>query len=145
MRNENHNRVNPSQGYLSDNARNALFDGKDRRFNNNFNAERDVLSNQDILEQQRKQMDDQDKMLDALSGSVGRVKEIAITIDKTAQEHCEILDELDVQVDSTSARLRNTTKSLIHLTQEAKTTGYWGVICFLILVLIIVIVLAGAL
>ncbi|KAK5577395.1 hypothetical protein RB653_002336 [Dictyostelium firmibasis] len=143
------NKIGSTQPYLSDNARNALFEGKDsnRRFGGggNNNNNHDTLSNQDIFEKQRRDMEEQDKMLDSLSGSITRVKDIAITIDKTAQQQTEMLDELDVHVDSTSARMRNTTKNLITLTKQSKTTGYWSVICFLLLVLLVVIILASVL
>ncbi|KAN0037249.1 hypothetical protein ACTFIV_002585 [Dictyostelium citrinum] len=144
--NNNFNRISSTQPYLSDDARNALFEGKDRKWGNNSNNKNyDTLSNQDIFEKQKRDMEDQDKMLDALSGSISRVKDTAITINKTAQEQTDMLDELDVHVDSTSARMRNTTKNLITLTQQSKTTGYWSVICFLLLVLLVVIILASVL
>ncbi|KAN0035120.1 hypothetical protein ACTA71_004379 [Dictyostelium dimigraforme] len=140
------NKISSTQPYLSDDARNALFEGKDnnRKWGNN-NKNYDTLSNQDIFEKQKRDMEEQDKMLDSLSGSISRVKDTAITINKTAQEQTEMLDELDVHVDSTSVRMRNTTKNLITLTQQSKTTGYWSVICFLLLVLLVVTILASVL
>ncbi|KAM9945619.1 hypothetical protein ACTFIT_003888 [Dictyostelium discoideum] len=143
--NFNSNRISSTQPYLSDDARNALFEGKDRKWGNNNNNNYDTLSNQDVFEKQKRDMEEQDKMLDALSGSISRVKDTAITINKTAQEQTDMLDELDVHVDSTSARMRNTTKNLITLTQQSKTTGYWSVICFLLLVLLVIIILASVL
>ncbi|KAF2075095.1 hypothetical protein CYY_003615 [Polysphondylium violaceum] len=151
MSNNNNNRPNPASPYLSDNARNALFDndgigtssrkwggGRDQSAYSN-------MSNREILDGQKKTMDDQDKHLDSLSHSIGRTKEMAIEIGKTAEDHSRMLDELDVHVDSTSARLSNATRSVISLARETKTTGYWVTICLLFLALIVVSGLAATL
>ncbi|GAM21962.1 hypothetical protein SAMD00019534_051370, partial [Acytostelium subglobosum LB1] len=87
---------------------------------------------------------EQDKILDTLSYSITRQKELAIAIGNEAESQGVLLDDINDHVDSTSARLRNATKSVVRLTQDAKTTGLWATICFLIIALIIVSAVAMA-
>eukprot|EP01132_Coremiostelium_polycephalum_P001079 gene1079-1367_t len=137
--------------YFSENARQALFEGREGYNNNNsrkWGQETEQTSqytNQQILDRQKQEMLDQDKHLDALSYSVGRTKEMAIQIGTTADQHSKMLDELDIHVDSTTGRLKNATKNVIKITNQSKTTGYWIAICILFLVLIVVIALATSL
>ncbi|KYQ93126.1 syntaxin 8 [Tieghemostelium lacteum] len=143
----NNNKLNPNQGYLSNNARNALFDSpvSSRKFGEPSNSNTyNSFSNQEIFDKQKQQMQDQDAYLDALSGSVLRSKDMAIQIGTTAEQQTKELEQLNVHVDKTSLSLRNATRNVIKLGEQAQTTGYWVTICLLFLALIVVSALAMA-
>ncbi|EGG25332.1 syntaxin 8 [Cavenderia fasciculata] len=151
--NNNSNKPNFNQPYLSDAAKSALlFEGATNNNNNNGNRkwgvketeESSSYSNNQILDRNTQVMKEQDQLLDSLSYSVTRQKELAIGIGSEAESQSIMLDDLNSHVDSTHGRLRNANKSLVRLTQDAKTTPYWIIICVLFLVLIVVSVLAMA-
>ncbi|GAM26761.1 hypothetical protein SAMD00019534_099360, partial [Acytostelium subglobosum LB1] len=85
---------------------------------------------------------DQDKLLDSLSYSVTRQKEIAINIGREAESQGIMLDDLNSHVDTTTAKLKNATRGVVRLAQESRTTGHWICICILLVVLILVSALA---
>eukprot|EP01111_Echinosteliopsis_oligospora_P006039 TRINITY_DN19_c0_g1_i1.p1 TRINITY_DN19_c0_g1~~TRINITY_DN19_c0_g1_i1.p1 ORF type:complete len:149 (-),score=27.29 TRINITY_DN19_c0_g1_i1:63-509(-) len=101
------------------------------------------LDNRQLVDQQRTQMDDQDKLLDALSETIGRQKHIAIEIGKEAETQNLLLDELDVKVTSTNSKIRNATRAIIRVSKDSSAKPFWGCICFLVLVLIVLAFLAA--
>eukprot|EP01113_Clastostelium_recurvatum_P025532 TRINITY_DN3071_c0_g1_i1.p2 TRINITY_DN3071_c0_g1~~TRINITY_DN3071_c0_g1_i1.p2 ORF type:complete len:145 (-),score=48.60 TRINITY_DN3071_c0_g1_i1:101-535(-) len=100
------------------------------------------LDNRGLLDQQQTIMRDQDQILDVLAQSVGRQKEIAISIDTELTEQNMLLDDLDSKVDRTDSGIRNATHRVRKVAEQASTKGMWGVICFLVLALIVVSFLA---
>lgn len=81
-------------------------------------------------------------MLDILSDSIGRQKEIALEIGKEADEQNMLLDELDVKVSRTDAGIRNATRRVVKVATSSSTGIMWTVICVLILALVVLSFLA---
>jgi len=102
----------------------------------------DDHDNAQIIQVQKRIMNEQDEALDILADSVKRQKEIAIEIGKEADEHNQLLDEMDAKVDGTGARIRNATKKVMKVAEDSNTKGMWICICVLILALIVVAFLA---
>ncbi|EFA80861.1 syntaxin 8 [Heterostelium album PN500] len=147
--NSGFNRPNFNTPYLSQDAKSKLFEGgdgggrkwgsppQDTEYTRHFN-------NEQLLDKQKDVMADQDKLLDSLSNSIMRQKDIAITIGNEAEKQGIMLDDLNDHVDGTSTKIRNASRGILRLTKDSKTTGHWICICVLILVLIVVIALAAS-
>eukprot|EP00027_Filamoeba_sp_ATCC50430_P015370 CAMPEP_0168570010 /NCGR_PEP_ID=MMETSP0413-20121227/16488_1 /TAXON_ID=136452 /ORGANISM="Filamoeba nolandi, Strain NC-AS-23-1" /LENGTH=118 /DNA_ID=CAMNT_0008602595 /DNA_START=101 /DNA_END=454 /DNA_ORIENTATION=- len=93
------------------------------------------VSNEGLLSLQQKKMQDQDDALDILGQSIARTKEIAITIGKEADEHNQLITEIDSHVDRTNAKVKNTTRRVERVERKARTKGMWATICVLFLIL----------
>jgi syntaxin 8 len=105
-------------------------------------SETKELDNEGVLALQRKKMEEQDKLLDLLSESVDRQKDIAIGIGQQVDEHNELLDDLDREVRQTDTRLRKATDAVRKIGEKSSATCLWITICVLFLALIVVIFLA---
>jgi regulator of vacuolar morphogenesis len=73
------------------------------------------LDNQELLEYQNQLMKDQDAQVEQFSHILGRQKELGFAINDELENHIEILDNLDNQVDKTATRLGFANKKLSKL------------------------------
>ncbi|PRP87816.1 hypothetical protein PROFUN_04290 [Planoprotostelium fungivorum] len=99
-------------------------------------------SNQQIYASNQSKLEDQDRALDAISDSLGRTKQIAIEIGKEADEHTQLIDEIDGHVNRVNPMIRNTTKRIDRVATKSSTKGLWLCICLLFIILLVVIGLA---
>eukprot|EP01112_Ceratiomyxa_fruticulosa_P019650 TRINITY_DN6484_c0_g1_i1.p1 TRINITY_DN6484_c0_g1~~TRINITY_DN6484_c0_g1_i1.p1 ORF type:complete len:151 (+),score=37.61 TRINITY_DN6484_c0_g1_i1:190-642(+) len=135
-----------------DSNRNSLFGEPNARNNNSSRSWgkappketplTENLDNKGLLTQQQVIMDEQDQILDVLSGSVGRQLQIAKSIDAEVSEQNLLLDDMHDKVDRTDSRLRAVKLKLHDVSEKASVKGLWACICFLILTLIVIIFLA---
>jgi len=98
------------------------------------------LSNDQLLSQQKGVMTEQDGLLDALSASVAKQKDIAITIDGELNIHGKLITDLDVKTENTTLLIKNTTKKVDKITEKSKVCGMW--ICIIILIVVIIVLAA---
>lgn len=70
------------------------------------------VENQQLLQMQRDDMKDQDKELEHLSAVINRQKELGIAINEELALQNELLDELDTEVDRTTAKLKYADKKI---------------------------------
>jgi hypothetical protein len=86
---------------------------------------------------------EQDDQLDELSKSIARTKHIAVAIDEEVTDQDKLLQGLSAHVDSTGAKLRNTTRRVERTEKSASTKCLWAIICILFLGLIATVVLGA--
>ena len=97
----------------------------------------------DLLELQRRTMEDQDRGLDALLDVTGRLKSIGHAIGDELDLQNGMLEELDHDVERTSMNIDRETRNVMAVTRRAKN-GYS--MCFVgVLIILLAIVLAVAL
>ncbi len=76
-----------------------------------------------------------------LGESIQRTKHLAIAIDEEVTDQDKLLAGLSSHVDSTGARLRNTTRRVERTERSASTKCLWAIICILFLGLVATLVL----
>lgn len=97
----------------------------------------------ELLELQRRTMEDQDRGLDALLDVTGRLKSIGHAIGDELDLQNGMLEELDHDVERTSMNIDRETRNVMAVTRRAKN-GYS--MCFVgVLIILLAIVLAVAL
>eukprot|EP01114_Cavostelium_apophysatum_P002351 TRINITY_DN1208_c0_g1_i3.p1 TRINITY_DN1208_c0_g1~~TRINITY_DN1208_c0_g1_i3.p1 ORF type:complete len:139 (-),score=7.71 TRINITY_DN1208_c0_g1_i3:70-486(-) len=101
------------------------------------------LDDHSVLPMQRNKIEDQDRVLDILGGSIHKIKEIAISIGNETDEQTELLSDIDERTDRSNAKIKNATKHVEKVGAKSSTKAMWAVICFLLLGLIAVIVCAA--
>lgn len=92
-------------------AKNQLFKGRVLGQPQETERTRGV-ENQQLLQMQREDMKDQDKELEKLSAVINRQKELGVAINEELALQNELLDELDTEVDRTSAKLNYASKKI---------------------------------
>jgi hypothetical protein len=97
------------------------------------------LDNNQILQQQREAIKEQDKGLDKLSESIQKQKQLGLTIHDELVQQTAMLGELEDQVDGTTGLLK---KEQSHVLQVLKESKMNGLICCVVLLIIIFVVLA---
>eukprot|EP01116_Phalansterium_solitarium_P000932 TRINITY_DN10768_c0_g1_i1.p2 TRINITY_DN10768_c0_g1~~TRINITY_DN10768_c0_g1_i1.p2 ORF type:complete len:134 (+),score=34.14 TRINITY_DN10768_c0_g1_i1:423-824(+) len=100
------------------------------------------LRTDQVLQVQRDIIQEQDRTLDLLGESIGRIKEIGHAIGRETDEQTVIIDDITAGVDRTNVKIRNTTRQVERVERKASTTVLWIIICVLFLALIGVVVLA---
>jgi syntaxin 8 len=101
------------------------------------------VDNAGLLTAQASVIKQQDEQLDLLGQSIARTKAVAIAIDEEVTDQDKLLQGLSDHVDSTGARLRNTTRRVERTEKSASTKCLWAVICVLFLGLIATVVLGN--
>jgi len=94
------------------------------------------LDNVGLLRYQQAQMGEQDALLDVLSGSVGKQKEIALTISTEIEGQNQIIDDLHSHVERTDSRLRATTRKVEDVQAQSSDKCMWVFIVLLVLLFI---------
>lgn len=109
------------------------------------NRDFESMSNSEILELQKAEMDRQDQAIDAIHESVKRQKGLAITINTELEDQSRLLDSIDSHVDKSNARVEEETMHVRAVENKAKQNAPIAIICLLFLVIIVVSILAGTL
>mmetsp|Transcript_6246 Transcript_6246/g.17930 ORF Transcript_6246/g.17930 Transcript_6246/m.17930 type:complete len:229 (-) Transcript_6246:362-1048(-) len=91
---------------------------------------------------QQQMMRQQDEDLDQLGESVSRIGHLGLTIHEELQQQGTMLDELDEDVDGTTARLQAAQKRINHVLAKAGMKGQLLIILFLIVVLAVLMMFA---
>ena len=86
-------------------------------------------SSEEVLQQQRLIMDDQDVHLDELSRSITRQRDISLQINDELDVHTGLLEGLDHDLDRTDTRLTNARRRLDRVAKGAKENGACGHTC----------------
>ncbi|RXK40512.1 hypothetical protein M231_02164 [Tremella mesenterica] len=95
---------------------------------------------QELLQTQQVMMDDQDERLNLLSHSLHRQNHLSIQIGSELDLHHDLLEETDLAMDRTTARLGKARRRLDKVAGEAKKYGSTVTIVGLIFVLLILII-----
>jgi len=95
------------------------------------------LDNAQLLQLQKDQMAIQDDQLEILSQSVGRQKEVAITINSELNEHNKLLEDLEVKTAKTQNGIERERKHVKKVSESSKVCGLWIVIMLLVIALIV--------
>jgi syntaxin 8 len=90
----------------------------------------------------REQLEEQDELLDVLSVSVQRQKNIASNIGRETDEQLELLDDLDERSVRSRLKIERESRRVDEFSYKHSTCKLWLVILFLVIVLCVVIVLA---
>ncbi|KAM0790975.1 hypothetical protein ACM66B_004277 [Microbotryomycetes sp. NB124-2] len=98
-------------------------------------------ANQEVLQMQRRIMDDQDETLDSLSSAIARQHSLSLHISSELELQSNLLDDTDQALDRTDSSLRRANNQLDRFTRRAKQTGSTGLIVGLVILLVILIVL----
>ena len=80
-------------------------------------------SNEEMLQQQRQIMDNQDVHLDELSRSITRQRDISLQINDELDVHTGLLEGLDHDLDHTDSRLTGARRRLDRVARGAKENG----------------------
>ncbi|XP_059318649.1 syntaxin-61-like [Lycium ferocissimum] len=86
-------------------------------------------------------MRQQDDELDELSASVVRIGDIGLTMHDELLAHDKIVNELGIEMDSTSNRLDFVQKKVAMVMKKASVKGQMMIICFRIVLFIVLFVL----
>lgn len=103
------------------------------------------LDNRELVTQQRRVMDQQDKALDILGESILRQREMAEAINIETEEQLGLLDEMNDHTDLTQRRVKRENQRIEKFEATSSTKAMWCVIFLLLAALIVVIVLANVL
>ncbi|XP_017878976.1 syntaxin-8 [Ceratina calcarata] len=95
----------------------------------------------DLMTQQDRVLQEQDKSLEELCKVIARQKEIGQTIGNEVDHHNEIIDNLANHMDTTDESLVNRTQHIQTITAKDRTCGYWIVIVLLFICIIIVVLI----
>lgn len=89
----------------------------------------------------QKLIEEQDQHLDILSKSIGRLKNIAISIGSEVEDQNHLLDETINRVDRTQGKLDSSKRRLDYVSEKVKENKTWILICVLIVLIVILVVL----
>ncbi|KAK4048122.1 hypothetical protein OIV83_004992 [Microbotryomycetes sp. JL201] len=98
-------------------------------------------ANHQVMQMQRRIMDDQDETLDSLSSAIARQHSLSLHISSELEMQSNLLDDTDQALDRTDSSLRRANNQLDRFTRRAKQTGSTGLIVGLVILLVILIVL----
>lgn len=99
------------------------------------------LSNQQIHAYHSQVIQDQDEALDRLGESISRQRELSIQIGDELDEHVQMLEDMDGNVDRHQNRLDKARKNLGHVARKAKDNMQLTIIFVLIIILILLIII----
>ncbi|BGP42995.1 hypothetical protein JCM10450v2_007115 [Rhodotorula kratochvilovae] len=98
-------------------------------------------ANQEVLQMQKRMLEDQDTQLDSLSSAISRQHALSLRVAEELELHSSLLDDTDEALDRTQSNLRRASGRLDQFTQRAKETGSTGLIVALIILLVILILI----
>ncbi|GAA6030759.1 hypothetical protein JCM8097_008860 [Rhodosporidiobolus ruineniae] len=98
-------------------------------------------ANADVLQMQRRMMEDQDDQLDSLSSAISRQHALSLRVAEELELHSSLLDDTDDALDRTESNLRRASGRLDQFTRRARDTGSTGLIIGLIILLVILVVI----
>lgn len=97
----------------------------------------DSVTDEGLLQLQRRQFDDQDSHLDELSGVLSRQKQIGLQMNEELETQVGLLEEMNEEIDNTDSRLRRATKRVMDVSKKAKGSAPWCVILILVIILVV--------
>ncbi|KAF8934727.1 hypothetical protein BGZ47_010233 [Haplosporangium gracile] len=106
------------------------------RFSEN-EVEVDNLDNSQMLQLHQRIMDDQDQNLDRLSESLGRQREIGLTMNDELDLQVGTLDDTEHLVDRSGNRLSIASRQLAKVAKGTKGCGPWMTILVLVVILVV--------
>lgn len=92
------------------------------------------------LEERKKVIEDQNKLLDELHNSVLNTRQFAIQIGDELSEHDKMLSRLHQGVEDASMESNRQQKSVVQLLKDTKDGGFYGCVAVLVLVIIVLLV-----
>ncbi|GAA5995325.1 syntaxin [Rhodotorula paludigena] len=98
-------------------------------------------ANNEVLQMQKRMMDDQDTQLDSLSSAISRQHALSLRVAEELELHSSLIDDTDEALDRTESNLRRASGRLDQFTQRARETGSTGLIVALIILLVILILI----
>ncbi|GAA5914787.1 hypothetical protein JCM6882_007272 [Rhodosporidiobolus microsporus] len=98
-------------------------------------------ANAEVMQMQRRMMEDQDDQLDSLSSAISRQHALSLRVAEELEMHSSLLDDTDEALDRTQSNLRRASGRLDQFTQRARDSGSTGLIIALIILLVILIVI----
>ncbi|EIW72074.1 hypothetical protein TREMEDRAFT_66698 [Tremella mesenterica DSM 1558] len=121
-------------------VRPSRVETSDQPFRDYDSEEEGGKTPQELLQTQQVMMDDQDERLNLLSHSLHRQNHLSIQIGSELDLHHDLLEETDLAMDRTTARLGKAKRRLDKVAGEAKKYGSTVTIVGLIFVLLILII-----
>ncbi|XP_015369497.1 PREDICTED: syntaxin-8 [Diuraphis noxia] len=104
-----------------------------------YNDDKQPLLSEKVLKQQQQYLiKEQDDGLNELASIVSRQKNIAITISSEVDLQNELVDDLLVKIDKTTAGIENETKEVVQILKKDSTRGLWVIILLLLIANIVV-------
>ena len=94
-----------------------------------------------LVELQRAQLEQQDRHLDALADSVGKTKDIAVSISEELDAQAALVDELDTKVDRSRTKMAYATTSVDRAVRSLKRDRSTQMVCVLVVVIVVAIIL----
>ncbi|GAA5940561.1 hypothetical protein JCM3775_004829 [Rhodotorula graminis] len=98
-------------------------------------------ANAQVLQMQKRMLEDQDTQLDSLSSAISRQHALSLRVAEELELHSSLLDDTDEALDRTGSNLRRASGRLDQFTQRARATGSTGLIVALIVLLVILILI----
>eukprot|EP01102_Stenamoeba_stenopodia_P013183 TRINITY_DN4244_c0_g1_i1.p1 TRINITY_DN4244_c0_g1~~TRINITY_DN4244_c0_g1_i1.p1 ORF type:complete len:228 (+),score=40.37 TRINITY_DN4244_c0_g1_i1:129-812(+) len=131
-----------NNGTLDDSRSQLLGDGKKPRAWRTAQETEHTKgkTNTGVLQLQNEIMEQQDRVLDGLSDSISRQREIALGINDELDVHTRLLDHMDPKVTRTTVGVARETERVMSFTDKASTGFMW---CIIILLVISIIVLVA--
>jgi len=99
------------------------------------------MSETELVDAQKKKMQDQDTALDSLGNTVTSIKHIALAIGDEADEQNELLQEIDGMTDKTNVRVRNTGRRVTRIDKQSSARVAWAIIIILLISLVVLLIL----
>jgi len=96
-------------------------------------------TNEQLLDVQRRNMDLQDRHLDALSDVLSRQKRLAGSIGDELDLQSDMLEELDENVQHSHGLINRATKALVRVSEATKKDRLTQLLCVIICIIIVVV------
>jgi len=98
-----------------------------------------LLSNDELRQEQRRVLREQDEGLDALAEVLARQKTIGLTIGDEVETQNEMLDDIHDNVESVRGRVARETRNVERVDRKDKTWWLWLIMVLLLLAIVIII------
>lgn len=89
------------------------------------------------MEERKKVVDDQNKLLDQLHNSVLNTRQYALKIGDELTEHDKMLDALHRGVEDASGETQRQQKSVVQLLKDSKNGGFYSIVAILVVVIVV--------
>jgi len=98
-----------------------------------------LLTNDEVRQEQRRVIRDQDEGLDALSEILARQKTIGLTIGNEVETQNEILDDIHDNVETVRGRVVRETRNVERVDRKDRTWWLWLIMVLLLLAIVVII------
>lgn len=98
-------------------------------------------ANQDVMQMQRRMMDEQDDQLDALAKAIARQRDLSLNISSELELHEDLIDETDRALDHTASRLGRASRSLDTVRKKTRENSSLAIIGAIIVVLTVLVLI----